>query len=103
MSGGRFPNHAELPTEARQDRNRNCQEGIDKSFDMWEIPKLLDGEDMANPKLDQNSMMTYISYFRNLDPDKLYKVSLSRPFRFFCSSAHNFLRRGIGSASEAAR
>jgi len=73
LSGGRFPNHAELPTEARQDRNRNCQEGIDKSFDMWEIPKLLDGEDMANPKLDQNSMMTYISYFRNLDPDKLYK------------------------------
>ena len=71
LSGGHFPNHRELPTETRPQRDKNCQEGIDKSFDLWEVPKLLDGDDMANPKLDQNSMMTYISYFRNLDPKKL--------------------------------
>lgn len=73
LSGGHFPNHRELPTESRDQRNRNCQEGIDKGFDLWEVPKLLDGDDMANPKLDQNSCMTYISYYRNLDPSKLAK------------------------------
>ena len=73
LSGGHFPNHRELPVEERKQRNNNCQEGIDKAFDLWEVPKLLDGEDMANPKLDQNSCMTYISYFRNLDPAKLDK------------------------------
>ncbi len=53
--------------------NKNCQDGIDRSFDLFEIPRLLDGEDMANPKIDQNSMMTYISYFRQIDPSKVHR------------------------------
>lgn len=73
LSGGHFPNHRELPVGDRQKHNRNCDEGIQKAFDFWEVPRLMDGEDMADPRLDQNSCMTYISYFRNLDPSKLQK------------------------------
>jgi filamin len=71
LSGGGFPNHRELPVNDRRQQGKNCQEGIDRSFNLFEVPKLLDGEDMANPKIDQNSVMTYISYFRNLDPSKI--------------------------------
>jgi hypothetical protein len=90
LSGGGFPNHRELPTGDRKAHNKNCQDGIvsgekkglenafncvqDRAFDLFEVPRLLDGDDMANPKIDQNSMMTYISYFRNLDPSKLQRA-----------------------------
>ena len=73
LSGGGFPNHRELPTGDRKHHDRNCQKGIDLAFDLFEVPKLLDGDDLANPKIDQNSVMTYISYFRNLDPSKIHR------------------------------
>ena len=34
------------------------------------MPAIIDGSDMANPKVDEQSVMTYISYFREIDPSK---------------------------------
>jgi len=33
------------------------------------IPKILNPEDLANPRVDEQSVMTYISYFRNAELD----------------------------------
>ena len=89
LQPGHYPNHKELPVGDRDKHEHNCQDAIDRAYDCWEVPKLLDGSDMANPKVcvllcrglaqlqlskvDQNSMMAYISYFRNLDPNTLAK------------------------------
>lgn len=71
LQPGAYPNHRELPVGDRKKHDKNCEDGINRAFDYWEVPKLLDGDDLANPKVDQNSVMTYISQFRNLDPSKL--------------------------------
>ena len=34
------------------------------------IPKVMTAEDLANPRTDEHSVMTYISYFRNAQPKK---------------------------------
>jgi filamin len=59
---GLCPNHREL------DRNqalRNATLGIDNAEREMQIPKVLDPQDMINPEVDELSVMTYISYFRD--------------------------------------
>jgi len=70
LLAGMCPNWKELPKDNGADNN---QKGIDRGFDEWGVPKLLDGADMAHPKVDEKSVMTYIAYYRDLDPSKLTK------------------------------
>jgi hypothetical protein len=41
----------------------------------WGVPAIIDGSDMANPKVDEQSVMTYIAYFREIDPSKRIKTT----------------------------
>jgi len=54
------------------DKLNNAKKGTDLAFKHFDIPVLIDPADMVDPKLDDLSMMTYISYFRDYDnkPDK---------------------------------
>lgn len=63
---GLAPNHASLPGSDAE----RCGAGIDLGHDTWGVPKLLDAEDLANPKVDEHSVMAYISYYRDIDPSK---------------------------------
>jgi len=49
---------------------KNCQNGIDMAYNNLGIPKVMTAEDLANPRTDEHSVMTYISYFRNAQPKK---------------------------------
>jgi filamin len=33
------------------------------------IPKIIDGDSLANPRVDEQSVVTYISYFRNAEAE----------------------------------
>lgn len=52
---------------------------LDSLFPFWAyvlflgIPYVIAPEDLANPKVDEQSVMTYISYFRNAQPTKRTK------------------------------
>jgi len=67
-----FPNHASLNPNQAVD---NCRQGINLANDVLGIPKLLTPEDLANPRIDEQSVVTYISYFRNADLEGI----LARP------------------------
>ncbi|XP_022095231.1 filamin-A-like [Acanthaster planci] len=41
----------------------NCTHAIQLAKDKFEIPQILDPADMNNPKVDELSVMTYLSYF----------------------------------------
>ncbi len=64
VAPGSFPNHAALDSSKAID---NCGQGIDTANDVLGIPKLLTPEALSNPRIDEQSVITYISYFRNAD------------------------------------
>ena len=41
----------------------NVREGIEQAHDHLDVPKLMNPEDIANPNIDEKSMMTYLSEF----------------------------------------
>lgn len=49
---------------------KNNQDGMDLANNNLGIPYVIAPEDLANPKVDEQSVMTYISYFRNAQPIK---------------------------------
>lgn len=57
---GTCPNHKELRP---QDAVENCQLGLHLANDELGIPKIMSAEQMADPNVDEQSMMTYLSYF----------------------------------------
>eukprot|EP00050_Salpingoeca_kvevrii_P006968 m.292944 g.292944 ORF g.292944 m.292944 type:complete len:428 (-) comp12702_c0_seq1:210-1493(-) len=57
-----LPNHRQMPPEAG---SRNARQGIDAAHEYLAIPKLIAPEDMANPAIDDLSVMTYVSYFKD--------------------------------------
>jgi len=70
LGPGLAPGHKGLsPANGAQ----NNQDGIDLAAKTWGIPKVIDGADMANPRVDEQSVMTYISFFRDIDPSKRLK------------------------------
>jgi glutaredoxin-related protein len=70
LGPGLAPGHKGLnPANAE----KNTQSGIDLANDTWGVPKVIDGSDLANPKVDEQAVMTYISYFRDIDPSKRLK------------------------------
>jgi len=48
----------------------NNSNGMDLANERLGIPYVISPDDLANPKVDEQSVMTYISYFRNAVPTK---------------------------------
>jgi glutaredoxin-related protein len=70
LGPGLAPGHKGLnPANAA----KNNQDGIDLAANTWGVPKVIDGTDLANPRVDEQAVMTYISYFRDIDPSKRVK------------------------------
>mmetsp|Transcript_17569 Transcript_17569/g.24381 ORF Transcript_17569/g.24381 Transcript_17569/m.24381 type:complete len:756 (-) Transcript_17569:39-2306(-) len=59
----------------------NATRGTDIAEKDLEIPKVLAPEDMINPLVDELSVMTYISYFRDWEAKQLKKKSLEEQER----------------------
>ena len=59
---GACPNHFALSTSRGVE---NCTIGMDLAERLFEIPKILSPDDLNNPDVDDLSVMTYISYFRD--------------------------------------
>jgi len=68
IAPGSFTNHSSLNPS---DKVNNCQKGIDTAYDALNIPKLLEAEDLSNPRVDEQSVMTYITQFRNAEAQGL--------------------------------
>lgn len=65
------------PTECRDWESQtkgasSCTNGIDVAYNKMGIPRLLMGDEMANPKVDEHSVMTYISQFKNWDEENAH-------------------------------
>jgi len=67
LGPGLAPDHNSLNPNNGAENN---QRGIDTAANTWGIPKLMDGKDLSNPRVDEQAVMTYISYFRDIDPSK---------------------------------
>eukprot|EP00054_Salpingoeca_dolichothecata_P031713 m.264383 g.264383 ORF g.264383 m.264383 type:complete len:407 (-) comp27777_c0_seq1:167-1387(-) len=57
-----IPNHQEMHPE---NKVRNAQTGIDTAYENLGIPKLISAADLTNPAVDDLSVVTYVSYFRD--------------------------------------
>ena len=60
LKPGLCPNHASLSTSNGLE---NCRLGMTLAEKNFEIPMILEPEDLSNPDVDDLSVMTYISYF----------------------------------------
>jgi len=65
MQPGLCPGHNSLD---QKNAEKNCGQGIDTAYDKLGVEKLILGDEMANPKVDEMAMMTYISQFRDIAP-----------------------------------
>jgi len=61
LEPGACPNHRDLG----DDKVKNCQDGIDRCHDIRGVPKLLDGKDLANPRVNEKTVMPYIAAIRD--------------------------------------
>jgi hypothetical protein len=61
---GLCPEHRNLDPKKNVE---NATRGIDMAYENFDVPKILDPSDMCNPRVDELSMMTYISYLRDYD------------------------------------
>jgi len=66
LAPGSAPDHASLDPSRAVD---NCDKGMNAANNHLGIPRILNPEDLANPRVDEQSVMTYISYFRNAELD----------------------------------
>jgi len=67
LEPGLCPNHRGLnPANSLQ----NAGQGIDMGFNNLGVPKIIEANEMVNPKVDEQAMMTYISYFRDYDQNR---------------------------------
>jgi len=84
LAPGSCNNHQALDPSRKVD---NCRDGINLANDTFGIPKIITPESLAHPKVDEQSVMTYISYFRNAEleagnkrDDKALKASQCRAY-----------------------
>jgi len=64
LAPGSASDHASLDPANGRD---NCAKGMNAAQRSLGVPQILAPEAMANPRVDEQSVMTYISYFRNAD------------------------------------
>lgn len=64
---GSAADHNSLDPNNKKDNN---QRGIDLADRLLDIPPIIEASDLANPRVDEQSVMAYISYFRNAEPKK---------------------------------
>lgn len=67
LAPGSCKDHRSLDSTKGVDNNNK---GIMLANDNLSIPQVIAPEDLANPKVDEQSVMTYISLFRNAQPTK---------------------------------
>ena len=102
---GLFPDIKSLCSTNKVD---NCRKAITLAWEHLGIPTLISAEDMADPEVDEYSIMTYLSYFIKLCIKKIYEWAQSLlPHRTiknmstdWCSGVHltaliNIMRPGI--------
>jgi hypothetical protein len=69
----------------------NATNGIDTGYQALGVPKLVMPEEMNHPRVDEQAMMTYISYYRDVDLAKSKQRSLASQ----CSAFGPGLQEGI--------
>ena len=102
---GLFPDITSLSSANKKD---NCRKAITLAWEHLGIPGIISAEDMADPEVDELSMMTYLSYFIKLCIKKIREWAQSLlPHRTinnmsseWCSGVHltaliNVIRPGI--------
>jgi len=57
------------------DALNNATKGIDLGYNEMGVPKVILANEMINPKVDELSMMTYISYYRDADRKKQHRIN----------------------------
>jgi glutaredoxin len=67
LDPGSCPNHRSLNP---QNGLENATKGINLGYDNLGVPKIIQPTEMIHPKVDELAMMTYISYYRDLDGKK---------------------------------
>jgi glutaredoxin len=67
IAPGSAPDHNSLDPAKKKENN---QRGIDLAYKLMDIPPIVEASDLANPRVDEQSVMAYISYFRNAEPKK---------------------------------
>eukprot|EP01117_Protostelium_nocturnum_P000021 TRINITY_DN1006_c0_g1_i1.p1 TRINITY_DN1006_c0_g1~~TRINITY_DN1006_c0_g1_i1.p1 ORF type:complete len:436 (+),score=190.61 TRINITY_DN1006_c0_g1_i1:85-1392(+) len=81
VSPGAAPDHKTM--DPKNDV-ANCAKGIDRGQDLLGVPKIVTAEEMCQPKVDELAMMTYISYYRDLDQNpnrkKMDEASRSKAY-----------------------
>ena len=102
---GLFPDITSLSSASNKD---NCKRAISLAWEHLGIPAIISADDMADPEVDELSMMTYLSYFIKLCIKKICEWAQSLvPHRTirnmssdWCSGVHltaviNVIRPGI--------
>ena len=102
---GLFPDITSLSSANKKD---NCKRAITFAWEHLSIPAIISADDMADPEVDELSMMTYLSYFIKLCIKKIREWAQSLvPHRAirnmssdWCSGVHltaliNVIRPGI--------
>jgi len=74
---GLAPDHNSLDPAQK---TANLERGLELASTNFAIPRVIDANDLANPRVDEQSVMTYISYFRNAEPKKLSDADRCRGF-----------------------
>mmetsp|Transcript_27912 Transcript_27912/g.69999 ORF Transcript_27912/g.69999 Transcript_27912/m.69999 type:complete len:441 (+) Transcript_27912:99-1421(+) len=64
IAPGSCPEHKSLDVNKKEE---NCERGLALANAELNIPRLLEANELANPRVDEQSVMTYISYFRNAE------------------------------------
>eukprot|EP01118_Nematostelium_gracile_P013250 TRINITY_DN4985_c0_g1_i1.p1 TRINITY_DN4985_c0_g1~~TRINITY_DN4985_c0_g1_i1.p1 ORF type:complete len:439 (+),score=122.80 TRINITY_DN4985_c0_g1_i1:38-1318(+) len=75
LEPGLCPNHRNLDPK---DGLNNATRGIDLGYNELGVPKVVLANEMVNPRVDELAMMTYISYYRDLDAKREKRDDASR-------------------------
>ena len=67
LKPGICPEHRSLDDS---DALNNAAKGLDNGLQHFDIPKIIDPSDLINPQIDELSVMTYISYYRDWEINK---------------------------------
>jgi len=67
IANGSCPNHNSLDPNKKVENN---QKGIGLAQDHLNIPEIISAEALSHPKVDEQSVMAYISFFRDADQNR---------------------------------